>query len=160
MILFTKEYEQIGINSPLWQNCRSLVKNVEGLVPLGQIQVINDLPTEAEIYADPLITKVFYNLMDNAVRYSGTSNVIRFCLQETNDETLLICKDDGVGIPDIDKGSIFDKGFGKNTGFGLYLSREILDITGLSIRETGSFGDGACFEIQIPVGKFRSHPGN
>jgi len=41
-------------------------------------------------------------------------------------------------------------GFGKNTGFGLFLSREILALNGITIRETGVFGRGARFEIAVP----------
>jgi len=49
------------------------------------------------------------------------------------------------------KERIFRKGVGKNTGLGLFLTREILDITGLSITETGNEGEGARFEIAIPL---------
>ena len=52
---------------------------------------------------------------------------------------------------------IFSKGYGKFTGLGLYLCREILSITGISIKETGREGNGARFEITIPEGKFRDN---
>jgi hypothetical protein len=42
-----------------------------------------------------------------------------------------------------------------NTGFGLFLAREILGTTGLTIRETGTFGTGARFEIMIPGDLYR-----
>jgi len=38
------------------------------------------------------------------------------------------------------------------------LSREILDITGITIRETGIPGAGARFELRVPGGKFRRLP--
>ncbi len=44
----------------------------------GQIVVKNDIPVGMEVFADPLIVKVFYNLMDNAVRYGGKITTIRF----------------------------------------------------------------------------------
>jgi signal transduction histidine kinase len=50
---------------------------------------------------------------------------------------------------------IFERCFGKNTGMGLYLSREILAITGITIRETGEPGKGARFEIVVPKGAYR-----
>jgi K+-sensing histidine kinase KdpD len=40
----------------------------------------------------------------------------------------------------------------KHTGFGLYLMREILDITGITITETGEPGKGARFEMVVPKG--------
>jgi signal transduction histidine kinase len=53
------------------------------------------------------------------------------------------------------KEKIFDKGYGKHTGFGLFLAREILAITGITIHETGLYGKGARFEIKVPKGKYR-----
>jgi signal transduction histidine kinase len=45
---------------------------------------------------------------------------------------------------------IFKRSCGKNTGFGLFLSREILSLTGIEIRENGIPGEGASFEITVP----------
>ena len=70
-------------------------------------------------------------------------------------QAVIVCEDDGVGVPAGDKERIFDKGFGKNTGLGLALSREILDITGITITETGTPGAGARFEITVPAGSCR-----
>ncbi|MDD1725053.1 MAG: ATP-binding protein, partial [Methanospirillum sp.] len=67
----------------------------------------------------------------------------------------LSCTDDGDGIPLEEKDLIFGHGYGKNTGVGLFLTREILSITGLSIRECGEPGKGARFEILVPPGKYR-----
>ena len=50
---------------------------------------------------------------------------------------------------------IFEKGFGKNTGLGLFLIKEILAITGMTIQETGVPGKGARFEITVPKGHYR-----
>ena len=66
-----------------------------------------------------------------------------------------MCEDDGVGISDENKEKIFDRGFGKNTGLGLFLSREILSLTGITIHETGEPGKGVRFEIKLPNGAYR-----
>lgn len=44
---------------------------------------------------------------------------------------------------------------GKNTGLGLFLSREILSITGITLTEAGDPGKGARFEITVPDGIYR-----
>ena len=75
---------------------------------------------------------------------------------EPKDGDLLITvEDNGVGIPLDLKKDIFRNGFGKNTGFGLFLAREILAITGISIHETGKHGSCARFEISVPKDGFR-----
>jgi PAS domain S-box-containing protein len=156
MIRFTKEYQSIGLNAPAWQDCRTLVENAAKQSLAGNIMLKNDIPAKTEVFADPLIVKVFYNLMDNAVRYGGKITTIRFSVQEPGHDPRIICEDDGDGIPAESKEQIFNRGFGKNTGLGLALSREILDITGITIRETGEPGKGARFEILVPDGSFRA----
>lgn len=60
------------------------------------------------------------------------------------------------GVPVNEKIWIFERGFGKNTGLGLFLSREILSITGITIKEAGGPGKGAQFEMTVPNGAWRN----
>ena len=64
-------------------------------------------------------------------------------------------EDNGIGIPAAEKEKIFERGYGKNTGLGLFLAREILAITDMTIRETGTEGTGARFEIHVPENAYR-----
>ncbi|MEI7434512.1 MAG: PAS domain S-box protein [Methanomicrobiales archaeon] len=150
MIRFTKEYEEVGVNTPVWQEVHKLVETAGKEVPLGNVKVKNDIPGGSEVFADPLIIKVFYNLMDNAMRYGEKITTIEFALEKRENDYILVCEDDGSGIPVDDKEKIFEKGYGKNTGLGLFLSREILAITGITISETGEVGKGARFEMAVP----------
>jgi len=73
-----------------------------------------------------------------------------------SEKTLVIaCEDDGIGIGAGEKEMIFERGYGKNTSFDLFLIREILAITGMTIRETREPGKGARFEISVPCGPYR-----
>ena len=108
------------------------------------------------MFADPLIVKVFYNLMDNAFRYGGKITTIRFSVEQRDEYHVVVCEDDGEGVITEEKERIFERGFGKNTGLGLALSREILDITGITIRETGEPGKGARFEMAVPNEAWRT----
>ncbi|MFA5214347.1 MAG: ATP-binding protein, partial [Methanoregula sp.] len=73
----------------------------------------------------------------------------------TPDHLVLLCEDDGAGIPEEEKNHLFERGFGKHTGLGLFLSKEILSITKIGIRETGTSGTGARFELTVPAGAYR-----
>ncbi len=156
MIRFTKDYEEMGIHTPAWQDIVGIVADAKRDAPLGNVRVIDDFPAGIEIYADPLITRVFYNLMDNAVQYGETITTIRFFTETKNDTLVLVCEDDGRGIVAENKERIFEKGFGKNTGLGLFLSREILGITGITLSETGEYGRGARFLMVIPATGWRT----
>jgi PAS domain S-box-containing protein len=155
LIQFTREYEMIGVHEPLWQGVRDLVFSAGKSALPETIRLACDLPDQLEIYADPLISKVFFNLLDNARRHGGSIREIRFSLVQMNGTCIIVCSDNGDGVPPADKERIFAPGVGKNTGFGLAISREILDITGIMIRETGTEGNGARFEIIVPAGKYR-----
>jgi len=154
MIRFTKDYEEIGVNAPAWQDCRILVDTTAKEARLGKVVVKNDLPSCTAVFADPLIVKVFYNLMDNAVRYGGKITTIRFAVENPVMTISFVCEDDGEGIRADEKEKIFERGYGKNTGLGLYLPG-ILDITGIRIIETGEPVKGARFEMMVPKGMWR-----
>ncbi|MFA7304681.1 MAG: PAS domain S-box protein, partial [Methanoregula sp.] len=154
-ITFTRDYQELGAAAPEWQSVNaSITKAVAGL-PMRDIHVEVD-PKNPEVFADRLFEKVFYNLLDNALRYGGEQmKTIRVLSQESDASLTIICEDDGVGITAEDKKKLFTKGFGKNTGLGLFLSREILAITGITITENGVPGKGARFEITVPKGMWR-----
>jgi len=152
---FTKDYEDMGIAAPAWQNVDGIVRQAAASLPMKDIRVTLDRP-DLEIFADPLFGKVFYNLMDNALRYGGGKITgIGITAQETGEGCTLVFEDNGIGIANEDKRHLFERGFGKNTGLGLFLSREILAITGIAIRETGEPGRGARFEMTVPKGGYR-----
>ncbi|MEI7650151.1 MAG: PAS domain S-box protein, partial [Methanomicrobiales archaeon] len=155
MIQFASEYEKIGVSAPVWQDPRTLVDTAAKDVLFGKVIVRNDLHAGMEVFADPLIVKVCYNLMDNAVRYGKKITTIRFSYEEAGEDHLIVCENDGDGIVAEEKEKIFERGFGKNTGLGLFLSREILSITGITLRETGEPGKGARFEMMVPKEAWR-----
>ncbi|WP_321505611.1 PAS domain S-box protein [uncultured Methanoregula sp.] len=154
-IAFMSDYQDIDIHTPHWQNPVAILTNVRAAIPLADIRLESDL-ANLEIYADPLLEKVFLNLVDNAVRHGGGTSRVRFYSRVDNGELLIFCEDDGQGILPGEKERIFNLGYGKHTGFGLYLAREILSITEIAINEIGEPGKGALFRMRIPRKGFRT----
>ncbi len=150
IIRFTETCEHLGLHAPAWQEACALVETAAGDVALGGVRLLNEIPAGLEVYADALIIRAFGNLIENAVRHGGTVTTIRLSSFEREGDRVLVCEDDGVGIRDDEKERIFERGYGHNTGFGLFLVREILEITGITIRETGRAGQGARFELTVP----------
>ena len=155
---FTREYDTFGMSGSGWQTVYLLISSAQKEISPGDVLIENHVPSDLEIYADPIIRKVFTTLLDNALRHGKTLTRISFSIREEGRSMILVCEDDGVGIAPEEKGRIFQHGYGAHTGIGLFLSREILSITGLEITETGNAGDGARFEIHIPPGKWRMAP--
>ncbi len=158
-IEFTKNYEDIGVHAPTWQDLGVHLAALRSLLSYGEIEVTVTIEG-VEVFADPLLEKVFENLIENSHRHGERVRHISFTSIQSEPDTLtIVYEDDGIGVNETDKARIFEKGFGKNTGLGLFLSREILAITGLSIKESGVYGKGVRFEILVPKGKFRFvHP--
>jgi PAS domain S-box-containing protein len=154
-ITFSREYQDMGVKEPAWQNINDCIENAITRLPMRDVRIELD-HHGLEIFADPLFRNVIYNLIDNALRYGGDQmKTVRFLLQESDKDLAIICEDDGVGISAEDKGRLFTQGFGKNNGLGLFLSREILSITGITITETSMPGEGGRFEMRVPKGSYR-----
>ena len=151
-IRFTKEYQDMGSSAPQWQNLAGIMQQAREVKDLQ----MSEQAAKLSLYADPMLPKVFNNLIENTVRYGAKPPTIRIDCEPMGNGMNLIYEDIGPGIPANEKERIFDKGFGKGTGLGLFLSREILAITGITIQETGIEGQGARFEIAIPFQMFRS----
>jgi PAS domain S-box-containing protein len=150
-IEFTRTYQELGVETPAWYSIRDVVKAAE-----PQNLTVTCSCGSLEIFADPMLEKVFFNLFDNAVRHGERVTAITVSCEIAGEEMVITVQDNGIGIPLDVKPKIFEKGYGKNTGFGLFLAREILAITGIFIHETGTHGKGARFEIAVPKGAYRS----
>ncbi|OQA52367.1 MAG: sensory histidine kinase DcuS [Euryarchaeota archaeon ADurb.Bin294] len=120
----------------------------------SDLKAVCDIPS-LEVYADALIYQVFYNLAENSLRHGDHVTTIRLYADMSGESPLFIYEDDGQGIVDTEKEQIFLRGYGKNTGLGLFLIREILAITGITIVEHGIYGQGVRFEMKIPPDHFR-----
>lgn len=153
LIEFTKYYPDLGDGRPVWFSLDELVENV---APGGHYNelFVEQRCSDLMIFVDPLFEKVLYNLFDNTYRYGEKATVIGIKCEKSGDDLKLIIEDDGVGIPADRKEVIFEKNFGVNTGYGLFLVEKIIEMAGFDIEETGTEGVGARFEITVPKGKF------
>lgn len=150
-IEFSRVYQDLGSTESRWQKIDSILPR--RMVPEG-VQFQSSCG-EVEVFADPMLQKVFFNLFDNSLRHGGHVRNLQVTCQEREGGLKILWEDDGVGIPDEEKERVFERGYGKNTGLGLFLVREILGITGITIRETGIPGKGAIFEMSVPRGVYR-----
>ncbi len=153
-ITFTRDYQNIGIQPSQWNNVNATVTKVLETTDLGGVSIVVNTGN-LEIYTDLLIEKIYGNLLENSLRHGKNLTSISLEYRRDHDDLIIVYQDDGGGIPDEDKERIFERGFGKNTGYGLFLVKEILAITGLTIKENGVFGKGARFEITVPKGFWR-----
>lgn len=154
MIAFRREYERIVARESEWVKVAETIDRVASKLPFGEVSLKVNLDS-LEIYSDPLIGKVFYNLLQNSLHHGGDLSEIVVDFRKEENGVALIFKDDGAGIPEIEKDKIFDYGYGKHLGYGLHHIREILEIYDMNIKEIGTPGEGAEFEIWITPSHYR-----
>jgi|GEM_PF-3435629 len=149
---FTRDYELIGKDEPAWHSLQAAIGNIATIEDV----VVSSSCDTVEVFADGLLGTVFSNLMDNTYRYgNGTTRVSVSCSREESGRLIIAWEDTGPGVPEALKEKIFWRGYGINTGLGLFFGREILSITGITIRECGTEGEGARFELSVPPGGWR-----
>jgi K+-sensing histidine kinase KdpD len=150
---FAKEYQQMGVQPPQWQNVHRVLLFAISHLSLGSVTFKAEVKG-LEIYADLLLERVLYKILENTLMHAQGVSAIRVWYRERGDALVLVIEDDGPGIPDGRKEQIFEKGSGSKGSGGLFLCREILSITNATISETGT-RSGARFEICVPLGSFR-----
>jgi len=113
--------------------------------------------------ADELQT-VFTNLLDNAVKYSGSEVKVKIAVNSLNEKTVVVhIKDSGIGISPADLKRIFKRFYRapvpqtqktKGTGLGLFIVRSIIKKHGGRISaESKGDGTGTTFIVQLPKSK-------
>jgi len=154
LIRFTGEYEEMGLHDPVWIDISDILSRHAITRLLGEITL--GMPEKGvKIFVDPMIEKVIYNLIENSIRHGGEVGKVSFSYQYAGPDLQIVYSDDGTGIGFDEKERIFEKGFGKNTGMGLFLCREMLALTDIRITEEGEPGEGARFVMTVKSGFFQ-----
>jgi PAS domain S-box-containing protein len=154
-LLFSRQYEEIGKHDPVWQSAGTMIDHAMVNLNHDGVEIFRDI-LSVEIYADPLTEKVFYNLLENALRHGSHLTSIRISAgEQAGGELVIVVEDNGAGIAADEKERIFSRFYGKNTGLGLTFSRDILSVTDIRIRETGDPEKGERFEIRVPPQSWR-----
>lgn len=148
---FARIYEKMGLEKLTYMEVEKTFAEAAMLFSdLKDVKVVNDCKG-LFVLADSLLRQLFYNLIDNSLRHGKKVSKIRmYYYTVENDQLKLIYEDNGVGIPQAEKEKIFREGYGKGTGYGLYLIKKMCEVYGWTIQETGQTGKGAQFTITIP----------
>ncbi|MCJ7719524.1 PAS domain S-box protein, partial [Candidatus Bathyarchaeota archaeon] len=148
---FAKTYEMIGIEELRYIEVEKTIDEAVSLFSdLKDVRVINNC-RGLTVLADSLLRQLFYNLVDNSLKYGEKIKTITIYYKEIEKDKLkLVYEDDGVGISESEKKKLFQEGHGRGTGYGLYSIRKMCEGYGWNIEETGKEGEGAQFTIAIP----------
>ncbi len=147
---FSRIYEILGTEKLSDINVKQSIDEAFMLISRSEdIELVNKCEG-ITVLADSLLRQIFYNMIDNSQKHGEKVTQIQVSCNEENDNLKIIYEDNGIGIPEDQKELIFKEGYGKGTGYGLYLIRKICDEYGWTIKEKSSPKKGARFEITIP----------
>ncbi len=151
---FADKFQNLGLNPPEWQKVSQSFLYAISHLDLSSLS--RDLQVDSlEIFADPLLESVFFILTENVIRHGKNANAITVHFEERPAGLTLFFEDNGSGVPNDLKEKIFDLSYETDKDRGLFLVREILSVTGITISENGEWGNGARFEILVPDGAWR-----
>jgi len=150
---FAKTYEMLGAEKLVYVDVQKAVNEaIQLFSDLKGVKVTNDC-NGLHVLADSLLRQLFYNLIDNSLKYGQKTTLIKVSFEKTDQHQLkIVYSDDGVGISIANKPKLFKEGYttGGSTGYGLYLIRKMMEVYGWTLEETGEPDRGARFVFTIP----------
>jgi PAS domain S-box-containing protein len=152
-IEISREFREIGTLPPTWIPVQSAVQDAASRLDPGSV-AIRAWTARLEVFCDPHLTVVFFHLFHNSLTHGAGAQRILVTYRLLEDGCAILIEDDGSGIPEGMREHLFEKRE-DSYGRGLFLSSEILSLTGMTISESGSEGSGARFEILIPSEGYR-----
>lgn len=146
-----------GVLNEIVESVGAKIENLKGTFTL------NCNASKSNINADKLhISNVLYNLIDNAIKYSGDNPpCIIVKTKNSNDKIHIEIQDKGIGISKSERKKIFGKFYRVSTGnvhdvkgfgLGLYYVQQILKVHNSSIELLNSAETGSSFLIKFPLG--------
>ncbi|MCO6450509.1 MAG: GAF domain-containing protein [Caldilineales bacterium] len=131
----------------------------------ANVRVSVDIPENLQpLWADSsMMTIIFKNLLDNAIKFSLEGGQITVRVSQHADALQIEVKDDGEGIPQEELPELFTKFYRspsvqragiKGTGLGLALAKEATEMHGGSIRVESEPGVGSTFIVTIPMNTY------
>ncbi len=150
---FTKMYEQLGVEELTYNDVEKTLNEALALFSGSfSLKVINGCHG-LTVLADSFLRQLFYNLIDNSLKHGEKVTRIRVYYEKVDKDKLdVVCEDDGMGIPAMNKPKLFKEGFstGGTSGYGLFLIKKMIEVYGWAIQEAGEPNNGAKFIITIP----------
>jgi len=149
---FARDYERLGVEELTYVELEdSIEKAVSLFTSIDQPKISNQCHG-ITLLADSLLSKLFYNLIDNSLKHGGSVTKIDITFEESEDKLSLVFEDNGAGITQEAKPKLFREGYttGNGSGYGLYLIKKMMEAYGWNIEETGLSGKGARFVVAIP----------
>lgn len=152
----SRDYQRLGSQKAAWMPLADTIRSGLSGSGVDERMAKVDIGRDIEIFADPMLERVFANLALNTLKHAPSAKHIRAWGEKDSDGGFTIWfEDDGPGISIDSKSALFEEKLGRRTGHGLHFVRRLLEITGMTISEVGEPGKGVRFAISVPTSGHR-----
>jgi signal transduction histidine kinase len=144
------------------------VREVAAALAAGRAVNVHALSDRLVVRADKArLRQVFENVVGNAIKYSPNGEQVDIAVRRRSGRVRITVRDRGIGIPGSDRHAIFTRFLRASnarrmgiagSGFGLYLSRMLIERLGGRITFASRPGRGTSFSIELPLGYARTGP--
>ncbi|MFA9516041.1 PAS domain S-box protein [Halopenitus sp. H-Gu1] len=122
--------------------------------PDAEISIDEPIP-DLDVRANEMLPSVFRNLLNNAVQHNDKDTpIVEVAVEERDDDVRVTVADNGPGVPEAQRETIFGKGEksleSNGTGIGLYLVQTLVDQYGGDIWVEDNDPEGAVFTVTLP----------
>lgn len=154
IILKTQEFNIEELTNTVVEDLRFFANrkklSIETCIDIQNVRVIND----------PIrVKQILANLISNAIKFTKTGKVSIQLQELSEDKIIIIVKDTGIGISEIDLQCIFQafrqvnqtiNRTSQGTGLGLAIVKHLLDLMGGTITVESIVGEGSTFQVELP----------
>lgn len=164
LTLVSMDSGEARINTKTVSLSDMLNETMRRLQPLARekgIEMNSSVAAGVTVVCDPMkLTQVFYNLLDNAIKYTGRGGSVRVELSRRDKKAVVRVSDTGIGIPKEDQLHIFDRFYRVDkarsretggTGLGLSIVKQVVLMHGGSIGVVSEEEKGSTFTVELPL---------
>ncbi|MBQ8207488.1 MAG: HAMP domain-containing histidine kinase [Clostridia bacterium] len=152
----TKSYSMKPFD--ICETARKVLISMESAINDKKLDVFFEAPHEGitALGDENSITRVLYNICDNAVKFSYEGGALRILLRTDGKmaEVSIENKGEGMSAEELDKIFLpfYKKGERSGTGLGMFIAKNIVDAHGGSIRAESTLGERTVFTVRIDRG--------
>lgn len=152
------KYERVDIS----KIAETVIGELDGKAKARNIEIITDLQPELSVYAEQMgITRIFVNLIENAIQYGKDNGFIRLELKKIRNKVQVKVEDNGIGIKPEHLPNIFKRfyradkartaGNEVHAGLGLSMVQILMKNYGGEIKVESVYGEGTTFTLHFPL---------